>query len=106
MSAIAFTSNPYLATPINAANQAQTIVQQSQQAASAATALGLTAAPVRNQTLQAVNAGGQSDASRSLRNREEAKASDGGTGRLTAENNAASAARGGRRPGSQIDILV
>ena len=108
MSAIAFNvANPYLTTPINPANQAQAIVQQSQQAATNALALSVAAAPVRNQTLQAVNQSGQSDASRNLRSKEDAgKGSDTRTGKLTAENNAASAARGGRRPGSQINILV
>ena len=107
MSAIAFNvANPYLTTPINPANQAQAIVQQSTQGAAAA-ALSVAAAPIRNQTLQAVAQGGQSDASRTLRSKEDAgKGGDSRTGKLTAENNASSAARGGRRPGSQINILV
>ena len=108
MSAIAFTvANPYLTTPVNPANQAQAVVQQSQQATANAVALSVAAAPIRNQTLQAVNQSGQSDASRNLRSKEETgKGGDTRTGKLTAENNAASAARGGRRPGSQINILV
>ena len=108
MSAIAFNvANPYLTTPINPANQAQAVVQQSQQAAGAAAAASVAAAPIRNQTLQAINQSGQSDASRNLRSKDDAaKGGDTRTGKLTAENNTASAARGGRRPGSQINILV
>ncbi len=104
MSSIAL--NPFQPVQYVQANLAQNAAQAAANNVASAQVASI-ARPLSNQTNQAVASTSQSDRNNSSRGRESsAKATDGQTNRLDAEVSGSAAARGGRRPGSQFNLLV
>lgn len=104
MSSIAI--NPFQGINYVQVSQAQNAAQQAVTNIVASTGGGIIR-QATNQTNVAVAQTGQSDAGRNTRARESgSRSSDGATTRLEGEIQANAGARGGRRPGSQLNILV
>jgi hypothetical protein len=104
MSSIAL--NPYQPIQYVQANLAQNAAQAAVNNQAAAQVASI-ARPVSNLTNQAVASTSQGDAQKGARGRETSnRSTDGASTRVDAEFQGQAAARGGRRPGAQLNILV